>query len=240
MIDSWVYSIPGWLTAHEGQFLYSSAKAVRELQGDVVEIGSFQGKSTIFLAKASTKVVSIDPHEGNVSGGILSPTYKAFIKHLTRAGIRKNVRDVISTSKEAVKKWNKPISYLFIDGLHDEAHAREDYELWSPYVVDGGIVAMHDAFCGWEGARNVAMEHIVRSDSYNEIGVVGSIIFGVKGKPNTFQRIIIVFRRVIIDLCQNIYVSEFLPKWTRFILVHKLLRILLLNRFSTIRQNKLF
>ncbi len=208
MIDSWVYSIPGWLTAHEGQFLYSSAKAVRELQGDVVEIGSFQGKSTIFLATASTKVVSIDPHEGNVSGGILSPTYKAFIKHLTHAGVRKHIHDIISTSQKAAKKWKKPISYLFIDGLHDTEHAHEDYQLWSPFVVDGGIVAMHDAFCGWEGARIVAMEHIVRSDAYNEIGVVGSIIYGIKGTSNTFKRAIKVFRRSIIELCQNIYEND--------------------------------
>ena len=240
MIDSWVYTIPGWLTPHEGHFLYASAVSVRDVDGVVVEIGSFQGKSTVFLARASPSVVSVDPHEGNVSGGILSPTYNAFISHLTRAGVRKNVRAIVSTSKQAARRWKKPISYLFIDGLHDIKHAREDYEFWSPFVVDGGIVAMHDAFCGWDGSGIVAMTHIVHGSSYTEIGVVGSIIYGVKGKPQTFQRIIKVFRRAIIDLCQKIHKNEHLPKWVRFILVHKLLRIFLLNRFSTLRQNNFF
>lgn len=234
MIDAWIYSIPGWLTAHEGYFLYSSVKSIQELTGVVVEIGSFQGKSTIFLAKASSHVVSIDPHEGHVSGGMLSPTYKAFVSHLSQAGVRKKVQDLVSTSQLAAKKWNKPISYLFIDGLHDEAHASEDYELWSPFVVDEGIVAMHDAFCGWDGAGTVATTYIVHGSSFIEIGVVGSIIYGVKGNPNTLQRVIKLFRRIVIDLCQSIYINESIPKWVRFILVHKILRILLLNRFSSL------
>ncbi len=234
MIEDWIYTIPGWLTPHEGKFLFSSAKSIIHIPGTVVEIGSFQGKSTIFLAKAGVHVTAVDPHKGNVSGGTLSPTYKSFLTHLSRAHIQSLVHPVVATSKQAIISWKKPISYLFIDGLHDYTHAKEDYVLWSPFVIDGGIIAMHDAFCGWDGAGKVASESIVHGKGFREIGVVGSIIYGVKGHSSFIERIALVFRRSIIDLCQSIYKKEFIPNRIRFILVHKLLRILLLNRFSAL------
>jgi hypothetical protein len=89
---------------------------------------------------------------------------------------------------------------------------------------------MHDAFCGWDGAGRVAMREIVYSPDFKEIGVVGSIIYGVKGKSGGIQK---VFRQCVIELCSSIYTMKFVPKWIRFILVHRFLRIFLLNRFSS-------
>lgn len=234
MIDAWVSTIPGWLAPHEGAFLLKAAGCQHSLPGDVVEIGSYEGKSTIFLAQGSVHVAAIDPHKGTVSGGVLAPTYNNFRKNITRAGVSKKITALVTTSKMAAKTWKKPIKLLFIDGLHDESHASEDYLLWSKFVTKGGIVAMHDAFCGWAGASNVAMQHIVRSDEYREIGVVGSIVYGVKGTATGLKRAIKIFRIYSIELCQNIYNIDRIPKWIRYILVHKLLRILLLNRFSAI------
>ena len=133
MIDAWVYTIPGWLTPHEGAFLLKAAGSQHSLPGDVVEIGSYEGKSTIFLAHGSVHVTAIDPHKGTVSGGVLAPTYDNFRKNILRAGVSKKITALITTSKMAAKTWKKPIKLLFIDGLHDEAHAREDYALWSPF-----------------------------------------------------------------------------------------------------------
>jgi predicted O-methyltransferase YrrM len=234
MSASWIQTIPGWLTPHEGICLRKAASYVSQLHGDVVEIGSFQGKSTIYLAEFASHVTAIDPHKGVVSGGILSATYKQYLSNIKRAHVEKRITTLVATSKNASKKWKTPITLLFIDGLHDEAHAREDYELWSKFVIPGGVVAMHDAFCGWEGANIVAMKHIVRGREYAEVGVVGSIIYGIKGKSSATQRIIKLFRMQCIDLCHKIYYNDLLPKRIRFILVHKLLRITLLNRFSSI------
>ena len=233
MKDDWILSIPGWLTAHEGEFLSKAAQSVRYVQADVVEIGSYLGKSTLYLGRSADHITAIDPHEGNFSGGTSSPTYKGFIKNIERAGVEHIVSPLVTTSKTAARNWKKPISLLFIDGLHDEAHAKEDFLLWSPFVVRGGIIAMHDAFCGWDGSCSVAMSYIIQSDAFSEIGVVGSIIYGVKGNAQGIKRINKLFRKSIISLCQKIYKESIVPQWVRFILVHKLLRILLLNRFSS-------
>lgn len=229
-----VSTTAGWLTRHEGEFL---EKAVRELvpkTGAIVEIGSYCGKSTMWLAQGRETVYAIDPHKGDVSGGKTRPTLPEFLENLRRAGLAEYVKPIVHTSKKAAEEWKKPVKFLFIDGLHDEAHALEDFSLWNPFVVEGGIVAMHDAFCGWDGAGNVAMRHIVYSEEYKEVGVVGSIIFGIKGKASVINRIQKIYNQIIIELCSSIYKSNFISKRVQFILVHRFFRIFLLNRFSSL------
>jgi MMP 1-O-methyltransferase len=227
-----VKDIPGWLTKHEGMFLEQAAKSVKGTDGAIVEIGSYCGKSTIWLAQAGELVFAIDPHKGEVSGGNTKPTlsqFRAFIKH---AGVEKIVKPLVKTSHQAHMGWKNPIKMLFIDGLHDEHHAQEDFSLWAPEVIPGGIVAMHDAFCGWAGAGDVAMREIVTSDRFGEIGVVGSIIYGVKGQARGFFRVTKVCNSAIIALCNYIYRSSVVPKRVQFILVHGFLRLFLINRFT--------
>lgn len=226
-------NIEGWLTPHEGIFLEKAARVVLGSTGEIVEIGSFLGKSTIHLAKGGDIIYAVDPHKGEFSGGKVKPTLKIFLSNLKKAGVDRRVVPIVKTSKEASKKWKSPIKLLFIDGLHDFDHASEDFSLWSPFVVDRGIIAMHDAFCGWEGAGQVAMRELIYNPDFGEIGVVGSILYGIRGKGN---RILKLFRQCVIELCQSIYKMSFIPKRIQFILVHKLLRILLLNRFSSIRN----
>lgn len=225
--------IPGWLTAHEGLFLEKAAKFLHHTPGSIVEIGSFLGKSTIRLAQAGDTVYAVDPHKGEFSGGKVGSTKKQFLLNIKQAGVISLVKPIIKTSKLAARTWKRSIKFVFIDGLHDFRHAKEDFQLWSPYLVDRGIVAMHDAFCGWEGAGTVAMRHIVYGPEFGEIGVVGSIIYGVKKNMGFFERILKVFRQCVIELCQCIYKVSIFPKRIQFILVHKLLRIFLVNRFSS-------
>lgn len=225
--------VPGWLTIHEGEFLQKAAFAQKYRDGAVVEIGSFQGKSTIWLTLAGDRVWAVDPHKGRFSGGRSAPTLPGFLKNLSRAGVRTLVTPVVKTSKEAARTWHKPIKLLFIDGLHDEAHAKEDYALWSPHVVDGGMVAMHDAFCGWQGAGDVAMRNIVYAGVYKEIGVIGSIMYGVKGKPSVSELLNKLRNQLVIELCQGIYRAGWIPRGVAFVLVHRFLRIFLINRFSS-------
>ena len=205
-IERIALSVSGWLTPHEGKFLYKAAKLLKNHKGTIVEIGSYCGKSTLYLAAGGEHVYAVDPHKGNVSGGNMKPTYDIFLKNIRKAKLQHSVHPIVKTSRSACRGWTKPIKMLFIDGLHDALHAKEDYTLWSRHLVDGGIIAMHDAFCAWEGAGDVAIKNIVQNDQYREIGVIGSIIYGIRGKPKGIQ----------------------------FILVHRLLRLLLINRFTSL------
>jgi predicted O-methyltransferase YrrM len=225
--------ISGWLTIHEGQFLYKAAKYVKNKTGVIVEIGSYCGKSTIWLAANGEHVYAIDPHKGKVSGGSMRPTYKTFLKNIRKADLRHYVHPIVKTSLSASRRWTKPITLLFIDGLHDEIHAREDFALWNRYLINGGIIAMHDAFCGWEGAGDVALRKIVNNPAFGEIGVVGSIMYGIKGEANGIFRIKRLCNKLTIELCSNIYRSSWIPKRIQFVLVHKFLRIFLINRFTS-------
>lgn len=227
-----VLRIPGWLTVNEGKFLEKAAASLSHVAGSIVEIGSFQGKSTIWLSQADLPVFAVDPHKGEVSGGKTPPTLAAFHKHLKEAGVDHLVRALVMTSAEAAKDWDKPVKLIFIDGLHDHAHALEDFSLWWPHVVPGGFVVMHDAFCGWLGAGDVAMRHIVYSPEFAQIGVVGSIIYGVKGTP-TFLGMVNKWRnQLVIELCQWIYRSGLFHRHVAFLIVHKFLKIFLINRFT--------
>ncbi len=103
--------LDGWLSSHEGFFLYEAAKS-KESKGEIMEIGSWMGKSTICLASGSMaarreKVTAVDPHKGEFSGengiGKKSPTFKKFIANLTKAGVAKWVMPLVATSEKAAK-----------------------------------------------------------------------------------------------------------------------------------------
>jgi predicted O-methyltransferase YrrM len=225
--------VPGWLTTHEGQFLTKAVKSLGRNEGAVVEIGSYCGKSTIWIALSGENVYAVDPHKGDISGGKTLPTLGTFLQNVSDAGVRNRVHTIIKTSKEAAKTWKAKIKFLFIDGLHDYSHAAEDYSLWSPFITTGGIVAMHDAFCGWQGAGSVALRKIVKNPEFTEIGVTGSIIWGKKGKATVRKKIQKLRFRIVIELCQVIYNSDRVPQSFKFIIIHKFLRIFLINRFSS-------
>ncbi|MBA3723729.1 MAG: class I SAM-dependent methyltransferase [Candidatus Levybacteria bacterium] len=194
-----VSKIPGWLSTAEGSFLEQSTKKTARLEGTVVEIGSFCGKSTIWLAQGKNKVYAIDPHKGNVGEDEkYPPTYKTFIKNLQTANVRTSVVPLVKTSEEAATKWNKKIKVLFIDGLHDEKNAGRDFELWSKHVVNGGVIAIHDSFKKWCGSEKTAIKMIINSPHFYKIGAVGSIVYGIKGRGTMLQRLQKSFYRIVL------------------------------------------
>ncbi len=205
---AYVSKLPGWLSTSEGSFLEQSTKRTEKLDGSVVEIGSFCGKSTIWLAQGKNKVYAIDPHKGNVGENEkYPPTYRKFIKNLQTAHVRTSVVPLVKTSEEAAAKWNKKIKVLFIDGLHDEKNAKQDFDLWSKHVVNGGVIAIHDSFKRWCGSEKIAVKMIINSPHFYKIGAVGSIVYGIKGKGTALQNIQKFFNRTI--LLTAIYLNRF-------------------------------
>lgn len=233
-----VKKIPGWLSVNEGFFLKKAVKITKNLKGEVVEIGSYHGKSTIWLAQEVKRVFAIDPHEGLLTSQKDKgrPSYRSFLANLKKAGVLKRVVSIVKTSAEVARDWNKGIKVLFIDGLHDEKSASQDFKLWGKHLVNGGIIALHDAFCGWVGPEKVALKQIVFSNRYCEVGVVGSIIYGIKGRANLLLRIDKLRHQFFISQALKLNRVKIIPRLVKFFLIHRVVKLLLVNRFTLRRD----
>jgi predicted O-methyltransferase YrrM len=133
----------------------------------IVEIGSWKGKSTIWLAHGSRRgagvmVYAIDPHTAesdNLATQSAVPTLAEFTANVRRAGVADLVMPLVTTSAAAARDFDRPVELIFIDGAHDYASVALDFELWFPRVVDGGTIAFHDTVA-WEGPRRLVAQRV--------------------------------------------------------------------------------
>ncbi len=151
-----VADVDGWMSADQAARLYSVAAASHP--GDqIVEIGSFRGRSTIVLASAApdgVAVVAIDPHAGNDRGphefsGFETEAagdYEVFNANLAVAGVAERVRHVREFSDRAHDAVRGSIAVLYVDGAHRYAPARSDIHHWGERVKPGGTLLIHDSF----------------------------------------------------------------------------------------------
>jgi hypothetical protein len=69
-----------------------------------------------------------------------------FRRTIHDAGLEGTVVAVVGESPVVARAWATPLAFLFVDGGHGVEPARTDYELWTPHVVPGGTLAIHDVF----------------------------------------------------------------------------------------------
>ncbi|GAA3751000.1 putative O-methyltransferase YrrM [Spinactinospora alkalitolerans] len=154
----------GFMPSEEGLALYETALAHAPL-GPVLEIGTYCGKSTVFLGAAVRQtggtVVTVDHHHGseehqegweyhdptmvNPETGMLD-TLGAFRSTMAAADLEGHVIAVVGRSADVARLWSTPLGMLFIDGGHTEEAAQADYAGWSPHVAPGGALVIHDVF----------------------------------------------------------------------------------------------
>jgi MMP 1-O-methyltransferase len=173
-----VYKVPGMLTAHEVDCLFLLGQ-IDHCDGVIVEIGSWKGKSTIALARGAAtthreKIYAIDPHAVQPEEGYLDDTRAEFLANLKQAGVDSQVVPMIMNSEKAAHGWSKPIRLLWIDGDHRYEPAQLDFKLWEPFVVEGGIIAMHDTIRK-KGPKRVLWENVFLSDRFQDIAIVDNI-----------------------------------------------------------------
>jgi predicted O-methyltransferase YrrM len=191
--------IEGWLADREAAFLYNCAS--RAEGGVIVEIGSFCGKSTVVLclgsrAGNSLRVYAIDPHIGSVEQRDRLQGHSSeeiFRRNIQTAGVADLVTPIVAKAGDVGKGWDKPIALLWIDGDHSYEGASGDFELFSPWVVDGGIIAFHDCD-GASVAR--AMYAGFSQPDYGEVGVTDTITFARKGATKSLRDRVLLVGRV--------------------------------------------
>jgi MMP 1-O-methyltransferase len=201
-----VYALPGMLTHDEVDCLYHLGQ-INQCDGVIVEIGSWQGKSTIALALGAAKadrekIYAIDPHAIQLEEGYLEDTRFAFMANIRQAGIDGQVIPMIMTSKEAARDWSQPIRLLWIDGDHRYESVKQDFLLWEPFVAYGGIIAMHDTIRK-KGPKKVLWKHVFRSCRFQEIAIVDNITAARKVRKTSLVAMLrkwltIVFRGIYI------------------------------------------
>ncbi|MGK2853583.1 MAG: class I SAM-dependent methyltransferase [Microbacteriaceae bacterium] len=154
----------GFMPPDEGELLHRMARA-RLPHGPVLEVGTYCGKSAVYLGAAAREVggtaFTVDHHRGseeNQAGWeyhdttLVDPevgrldTLGQFRRTIARAGLEEQVVAVVGRSTTVSALWRTPLSLLFIDGGHTDEHATNDYEGWGRWVVSGGLLIVHDVF----------------------------------------------------------------------------------------------
>jgi predicted O-methyltransferase YrrM len=148
--------IPGWLHDSQAMRLWDIARRIPE-DGQIVEIGGFQGRSTIILARAAAEgvaVISIDPYAGNGRASFEwegtpeegQGDHLAFHEHLRNRGLSGRVRQLRKASASAHPEVAGEIDLLYVDGSHRYGDAVHDLCNWGARVREGGTMFVHDTY----------------------------------------------------------------------------------------------
>ena len=186
----------GFMPPAEGLALYRTAAAYARL-GPVLEVGTYCGKSTIYLACAARQagqvVVTVDHHHGSEENqpgweyhdtSLVDPatgrldTLPFFRSTLTGLGLDDDVIAIVGRSADVARLWQAPLGMVFVDGGHTEAAAQADYEGWAPWVAPGGALAIHDVFPdpadGGQAPYHIYCRALA-SGAFTEVSVDGSL-----------------------------------------------------------------
>jgi hypothetical protein len=165
--------VAGWLTAAQARQLWDAARSLAA-PAQIVEIGSFRGRSTIVLALGAqdgVQLVAIDPHLGGDRGPqeygdrpeLGQADHEAFSANLQCAGVAGRVRHVRRFSQDALGAVVGEIELLYVDGAHRFVAARADLRRWGARVPVGGRLLVHDSFSAVGVTLALAAEVIGRA-----------------------------------------------------------------------------
>lgn len=157
-------TVKGFLSPEEGDALAGYAREAGRL-GPVLEIGSYCGKSALYLGpavrEAGTVLYTLDHHRGseehqkgeeyhdpdlyNAKLGAVE-TLPALRETLFRGELEDCVIPVVGRSATVAAHWTTPLGMVFIDGGHSMEAALADYRGWTGRILPGGLLAIHDVF----------------------------------------------------------------------------------------------
>ena len=153
----------GFMPRDEGLALYEAGLAAAAV-GPLLEVGSYCGKSAVYLGAAAraqnTILFSIDHHRGSeehqegeeyhdpdlVDETGRVDSFPEFRRTIALADLEDAVVGIVGASATVGRAWKTPVGLVFIDGGHSLAAASSDYETWAPWVLPRGLLVIHDVF----------------------------------------------------------------------------------------------
>ena len=196
--------IKGFLSHEEGKALAAMAFD-HCAQLPALEVGSYCGKSTLYLASAcqahGSVVFAVDHHRGSEEhqpgeeyhdSDLFDQQYQTmdsfreFRRNMALAGVEDTVVPIVAASEVAARYWQTPLGMVFIDGGHSELAAQTDYGCWAPHVAMGGILAIHDLFPdpsqGGQAPINIWRKALA-SGEFEQLSIVNTLGFARRVAP---------------------------------------------------------
>lgn len=187
----------GFMPEDEGELLHRWARE-RLPHGPVLEVGTYCGKSAIWLGAAAREVggtvFTVDHHRGseeNQAGwehhddSLVDPhlgvmdTLPTFRRTVADAGLEDQVVAVVGRSATVSRWWRAPLSLLFVDGGHGVEPARADFRGWAHWVMTEGVLVIHDVFPDPADGGRPPYEDIylpaLASGAFTEVEALGSM-----------------------------------------------------------------
>lgn len=189
-------AIRGFMPPDEGRALHNHASTVA-VEGPFLEVGSYCGKSTVYLGAAACQrgrlLFAVDHHRGSEenqpgwewhepdlvdpASGLID-TLPEFRRTIRDSGLDGTVVAVVGDSPSVAAAWGTPLALLFIDGGHGVEPAHADYQGWVPHLAEGGTLLIHDVFPDpADGGRPPfeIYQRAVASGAFEELDAVGSL-----------------------------------------------------------------
>ncbi len=185
----------GFMPKQEGLALFEHGASCT-VDGPFLEVGSYCGKSAIYLGAAARDsgrlLFALDHHRGseeNQAGwewhepDLVDPelslmdTLPTFRRTIHDAGLEANVVAVVGDSPAVAASWSTPLALLFIDGGHGTEPAHLDYEGWTAKLMSGGTLLIHDVFPDPADGGRPPYEIYLRAldDGFDEFAATGSL-----------------------------------------------------------------
>ena len=162
--DLRAFDFKGFLADEEANFLYEISREVSKF-GPCLEIGGYCGKSAAYIGTGCKEnngiLFSIDHHRGSeeqqpgqayFDPDVIDPatglidTFRLFRKIIVALSLEDTVVPIVSSSEVAARCWATPLSMIFIDGGHTFNAVSTDYKCWTPHLLPGGYLVIHDIF----------------------------------------------------------------------------------------------
>jgi predicted O-methyltransferase YrrM len=186
----------GFMPEEEGLLLHRVAREQLP-HGPALEVGTYCGKSAIYLGAAAREVggtvFTVDHHRGSEENQAgwehhddslvdaelgLMDTLPVFRRTLAHAGLEEQVIAVVGRSTTVATHWRTPLSMLFIDGGHAEEHAQNDYSGWAHWLMSRGLLVIHDVFAdpadGGQAPYHVFLRAL-EGGAFTEVEALGSM-----------------------------------------------------------------